>query len=153
MADTAVGLSEVPELAGLKLGRWARTLGFRGHVSSKSRRYSTTLGALRAVRSDYARARHRDREGVDPAHATGGEGVEVASSWRMVGRGYTPAQSLLAQSIAVQVEGNREAAREGLADLAVVERDQEWALPDDPSPGARPRAGGWAQGRRAGVRT
>ena len=35
-----------------KLGDWAHMLGFRGHFSTKSRRYSTTLGRLR-------RARHR----------------------------------------------------------------------------------------------
>ncbi|HYN29704.1 MAG TPA: replication initiator, partial [Dermatophilaceae bacterium] len=34
------------------LGKWAPMLGFRGHFSTKSRRYSITLGALR-------RARHR----------------------------------------------------------------------------------------------
>ena len=34
------------------LGKWAHMLGFRGHFSTKSRRYSVTLGALR-------RARHR----------------------------------------------------------------------------------------------
>lgn len=34
------------------LGKWAHTLGFRGHFSTKSRRYSVTLGRLR-------RARHR----------------------------------------------------------------------------------------------
>jgi hypothetical protein len=32
------------------LGRWAHTLGFRGHFSSKSRRYSVTLGRLRRAR-------------------------------------------------------------------------------------------------------
>jgi hypothetical protein len=34
--------------AGLR--RWAHTLGFGGHFSTKSRRYSTTLGTLRAAR-------------------------------------------------------------------------------------------------------
>ncbi|GCD20559.1 plasmid replication initiator protein [Cellulomonas algicola] len=32
------------------LGRWAAMLGFRGHFSTKSRRYSVTLGALRRAR-------------------------------------------------------------------------------------------------------
>jgi len=36
----------------LRLGKWVRMLGFRGHFSSKSKRYAITLGALR-------RARHR----------------------------------------------------------------------------------------------
>lgn len=34
----------------LLLGKWAHTLGFRGHFSTKSRRYSCTLGALRRAR-------------------------------------------------------------------------------------------------------
>lgn len=31
-------------------------LGFRGHFSTKSRRYSTTLGALRTARAEWRRA-------------------------------------------------------------------------------------------------
>jgi hypothetical protein len=34
----------------LLLGRWAHTLGFRGHFSTKSHRYSVTLGRLRRAR-------------------------------------------------------------------------------------------------------
>jgi hypothetical protein len=36
-----------PGLARLRLRAWAHMLGFGGHFASKSRRYSTTLGALR----------------------------------------------------------------------------------------------------------
>ena len=36
-------------------GRWVDMLGFRGHLATKSRRYSTTLGRLRQARRDYAR--------------------------------------------------------------------------------------------------
>jgi hypothetical protein len=32
------------------LGKWAHTLGFRGHFATKSRRYSVTLGQLRRAR-------------------------------------------------------------------------------------------------------
>jgi hypothetical protein len=39
-----------PGLARLRLRAWAHMLGFGGHFSSKSRRYSTTLGALRRAR-------------------------------------------------------------------------------------------------------
>lgn len=34
---------------------WLHTLGYRGHVSSKSRSYSTTMGALRATRAEFKR--------------------------------------------------------------------------------------------------
>ena len=37
------------------LGRWATMLGFRGHFSTKSRRYSVTLGALRRARRRFQR--------------------------------------------------------------------------------------------------
>ena len=33
------------------LGKWVHMLGFRGHFSTKSRRYSITLGALRRARA------------------------------------------------------------------------------------------------------
>lgn len=36
------------------LGKWAHMYGFRGHFSSKSRRYSITLGRLRRARQRYA---------------------------------------------------------------------------------------------------
>ena len=45
-ADAAQDLTSPYRL----LGRWAHTLGFRGHFSTKSRRYSVTLGRLRRAR-------------------------------------------------------------------------------------------------------
>ena len=37
----------------LKLRRWAHQLGYRGHVTTKSRTYSTTFTALRGERRDW----------------------------------------------------------------------------------------------------
>lgn len=37
------------------LGKWAHMLAFRGHFSTKSRRYSVTLGRLRRARQRFAR--------------------------------------------------------------------------------------------------
>jgi hypothetical protein len=48
-----------PGLAGLRLRAWAHMLGFGGHFATKSRRYSTTLGALRRARVAYAVRRRR----------------------------------------------------------------------------------------------
>jgi hypothetical protein len=48
-----------PGLAKLRLRMWAHMLGFGGHFSTKSRRYSTTLGALRRARVTYAIRRRR----------------------------------------------------------------------------------------------
>ncbi len=60
MIRTCWELGKFPEFAGLKLWKWAHMLGFRGHFSTKSRCYSTTLGALRdgrrAWRTEQARA-------------------------------------------------------------------------------------------------
>ena len=44
---------------------WAHMLGFRGHFSTKSRRYSITLGRLRRARARYqalVAASHTDEE-------------------------------------------------------------------------------------------
>jgi hypothetical protein len=48
-------LGKQPELEHLRLTAWAHMLGFRGHFSTKSRTYSTTLGALREARAAYQR--------------------------------------------------------------------------------------------------
>jgi hypothetical protein len=48
-----------PNLRELRLRKWAHMLGFGGHFSSKSRRYSTTLGALRKARASFAARRRR----------------------------------------------------------------------------------------------
>jgi len=42
------------------IGRWLHTLGYRGHTTTKSRRYSTTMTALRAVRAEWTRAQKTD---------------------------------------------------------------------------------------------
>ena len=43
-----------PGLGELRLRKWAHMLGFGGHFSTKSRRYSTTLGTLRWAWVAYA---------------------------------------------------------------------------------------------------
>jgi hypothetical protein len=48
--------------------RWLHTLGYRGHVTTKSRRFSTTMGALRAYRAAWTH-QHADQ----PATTTGAE--------------------------------------------------------------------------------
>jgi hypothetical protein len=45
-----------------RLRRWAHMLGFGGHFSTKSRRYSTTLTALRRARTDWREDRRRRPE-------------------------------------------------------------------------------------------
>ena len=67
-------------------------LGFRGHWSTKSRRYSTTFTVLRRARVAFAK-RRRARDGV-PLDAWGrpedDQAVVVVASWVYVGSGYGP---------------------------------------------------------------
>jgi hypothetical protein len=80
-----------PELEGLRLRAWAHMLGLGGHWSTKSRRYSTTMTALRRARVAFAK-RRRARDGI-PLDAwdrpeDDDQVVIVVASWVYVGSGY-----------------------------------------------------------------
>jgi hypothetical protein len=62
-------------------------LGFRGHFSTKSRTYSTTLGALRAARAEYQRA-YATALGLIPT--TDPATTLVVGHWHYAGRGHPP---------------------------------------------------------------
>lgn len=76
-------IGQVPDLADLRTAEWAHMLGFRGHFSTKSRAYSTTLGALRDARAEYARSQHADDF---PDEST--DTVLVVAHWIYAGRGH-----------------------------------------------------------------
>jgi hypothetical protein len=100
-----------------KLRDWAHMLGFRGHFSTKSRRYSTTLGALRKTRADYRAAQQREALGLpDPDDSPEATTLTLAH-WTYAGHGYTPGESWIAATIRRDIQLNRETAREALADL------------------------------------
>jgi hypothetical protein len=106
-----------PELAGLRLRPWAHMLGFGGHWSTKSRRYSTTMGALRRARVTFAK-RRRAHDGV-PLDAWGrpedDQAVIVVASWVYVGSGYaTEGERWLALSAAARAREQRRIAWEEL---------------------------------------
>jgi hypothetical protein len=106
-----------PELAGLRLRAWAHMLGFRGHWSTKSRRYSTTFTVLRRARVQFAK-RRRARDGI-PLDAWGrpedDQAVVVVASWTYVGAGYeTEGERWLALSAAARAREHRRIAREEL---------------------------------------
>jgi hypothetical protein len=82
-----------PRLAPLRLRQWAHMLGFRGHFSTKSRTYSTTLTALRRARLEFREARDAERQPYDPNTTL------VLAHWRYAGQGYTTGESALAASI------------------------------------------------------
>ncbi|MFE9361178.1 replication initiator, partial [Streptomyces olivaceoviridis] len=87
MIRTAWTLGARTELADLRLRAWAHMLGFRGHFSTKSRRYSTTLGALRDARAAWRRAQ------ADPAVDTAQETTLVLARWVFAGTGLSGAES------------------------------------------------------------
>ncbi|MGW9255249.1 replication initiator protein RepSA [Streptomyces albidoflavus] len=101
-----------------RLWAWAHMLGFRGHFSSKSRRYSTTLGALRQTRADYRAAQEHAALSLDDREP---DTVHVLTDWQYAGHGHTPGESALAATIARDLQLNRETAREALQDQLALE--------------------------------
>jgi hypothetical protein len=104
-----------PELDRLRLQAWAHMLGFGGHWSTKSRRYSTTMDALRRARAAFAK-RRRAKDGV-PLDAWGraedDDQVVIVASWIYVGKGYaTEGERWLALSAAARAREHRRIARE-----------------------------------------
>jgi hypothetical protein len=102
------------------LGKWIHMLGFRGHFSSKSRQYSTTLGALRGARRAWQLARHAaNRPGHEAAADT--DTTLVIGRWRFVGIGWrNEGETLLAEAAAARA---REQQRERAATTSRRERE------------------------------
>ncbi|MFJ4889064.1 replication initiator protein RepSA [Streptomyces sp. NPDC088788] len=98
------------------LAHWSHMLGFRGHFSTKSRRYSTTLGALRQVRADYRARQERREKGLSEDLDDSEGSTLVLAHWTYAGHGHTPGESWLAASIAKEIHLNRQTAREALQD-------------------------------------
>jgi hypothetical protein len=108
---TCWDLGEHEEYAGLR--RWVHMAGFRGHFASKSRRYSTTLGAIRGERREYRRReaseRARQLGHADPYDDT----VPVIGRWEFAGIGYlTGGDAALALSAAARARERRQAAHD-----------------------------------------
>src|SRR5215216_958956 len=112
-----------PELEALRLRAWAHMLGFGGHWSTKSRRYSTTFTVLRRARVQFAK-RRRAHDGV-PLDAWGrpedDQAMIVVASWVYVGSGYaTEGERWLALSAAARAREERRIAREELRTTAIA---------------------------------
>lgn len=99
-------LGGLPEYAPLHLRTWAHTLGYRGHILTKSRAYSTTYAALRAERA--AHAGHEEE--------TAALDTVTDAHWRYVGSGHTPGAALIAAGIAEDLALVREAVRDARVD-------------------------------------
>jgi hypothetical protein len=110
-------LGSRPGLGKLRLRKWAHMLGFGGHFSSKSRRYSTTLGALRRARVAYAiRRRRGDTLPLDAwGRPEDDQAIIVVASWSYLGSGYqTTGEAWLAASAAARAREARRIAKEEL---------------------------------------
>ncbi|HVQ96075.1 MAG TPA: replication initiator [Mycobacteriales bacterium] len=85
LALTCWRLGALPEYRHLRLRAWAHALGWRGHSSTRSRRYSTTLTALRQ-----ARAEHQASERAASPEDSRPQGVDLVleRDWRYVGRAF-----------------------------------------------------------------
>jgi len=103
-------LGGLPEFEPLHLRAWAHTLGYRGHILTKSRAYSTTYAALRAERA--AHVGHSDMP-------DGSSALITDRHWRYVGCGHTPGAALIAAGIADDITESRRLAAE-------PQREGEW---------------------------
>ena len=109
LVHTAWQLGEHPAYEGVR--RWIHMIGFRGHFASKSRRYSTTLGAIRGERRAY-----RQRQAAEHARELPLEEQDttlIVARWEFAGVGYlTTGDTALALSAAARAREQRQAARE-----------------------------------------
>jgi len=106
-------LDDRPKMGGLRLREHAHALGFAGHLITKSQRYSTTFGALRAARAAFL-VDGFDAEVVD----------DRVLMFGYLGRGYSDHRGEeLAEGFTDWVEGIRKEQR--LKRLAKVLSDEE----------------------------
>ncbi|MEU1594415.1 replication initiator [Streptomyces sp. NPDC005708] len=96
-------LGSLPEFEPLRLRAWTHTLGYRGHILTKSRAYSTTYTALRAER-----AHHLGHAGISD--------TVIERHWRYAGSGHTPGAALIAAGIADDLAIGRELRRDAVAE-------------------------------------
>jgi hypothetical protein len=114
-----------PELEELRLRPWAHMLGFRGHYSTRSRCYSTTLTALRQARQHWRNHRliaglgysevtqvHRRNPRQEEFDPVEDETILLLGSWQCIGRGHSPGEAVYARTIAHDLAECRRAARQ-----------------------------------------
>jgi hypothetical protein len=93
MIGTCWWLGGLSPFEPLRLREWAHMLGYGGHFSTKSRRYSTTLTALRQARAEHRAEQQRTALGL------GDRSTVTVGRWRYAGRGYSPEAALIAASV------------------------------------------------------
>jgi len=123
LVQACLELDARPSLAGLRLRKWAHMLGFGGHFSTKSRCYSTTLGALRRARVAFAISR-RQRNTLpldDWGRPEDEQAVIVVATWCYLGQGYqSTGEAWLAASAAARAREARRIAKEELRTMIMT---------------------------------
>ncbi|WP_382466565.1 replication initiator [Streptomyces noursei] len=107
LIHTCWSLGGLPELEPLRLRAWAHTLGYRGHILTKSCAYSTTYTALRAERAQH------QRDAAVPELPDVPDTITDAH-WRYIRSGHTPGAALIAAGVAEDLALNRQFVREEL---------------------------------------
>ena len=98
-------LGALPEFKRLNIRYWTHMLGYGGHPITKSWRFSTTHGRLRAARAEFK---------AGPLPKVPG-GVVVEQDWQFVTSGYpSPSLALFADGVREDLEENRRLARDAL---------------------------------------
>jgi hypothetical protein len=113
-------------LAGI--GRWLHTLGYRGHITTKSRRYSVTMGALRAIRATWTR-QQAAKDCAPPQHHSLFDLTEQSDEvcWEFDRAGHvTSGDRTLVYAAALQ---NIQTRRTGLVGARRQARDEQWDWP------------------------
>jgi hypothetical protein len=110
MIRTCFSLAEYGEYHELRLRQWAHMLGYPGHFSTKSRRYSVTLTELRQARAEHRAAEARQRDNL-PEPNTDRPAVTV-SNWRYAGSGLLHGETFWAEQTRNRIQAARQARRQ-----------------------------------------
>ncbi|MFI6522040.1 replication initiator [Spirillospora sp. NPDC050679] len=117
MIWTCFALADLPEYHDLRLRQWAHMLGYGGHFSSKSRRYSVTLTQLRQTRAEHAAKAARQAEDLpepDPHRPT-----VTIGQWKYSGSGLLYGEHFWAEQARNRIQKARTIRNQ------VTERDQD----------------------------
>jgi hypothetical protein len=123
MISACLRFGGLPELGGLRRRPSAHMLGFRGHFSTKSRRYFTTLRCLRQARQAWGNNRLAAaldypedtdvqwHQAHDRTFGRDRDTVLVVGQWWYRGRGHSPGEAIYARTIADDLAKNRSICR------------------------------------------
>ena len=122
LVETAWALGDDEAFDEIRPQLWAHSCGFRGHFLTKSRRWSTTFGALRDERQQWRLANRSERPSeANPGEDAVGDATEEVEvrEWNYEGSGYlTTGDVCLARNIEDGLRLARWLSREEAADGA-----------------------------------